>query len=135
MAAKSTYLETQLLNLVFRTQVAWKPAAVWIRLYTVAPTDAGGGTEVTGGSYAAQQVTQLDANWDAPAGSPRATQNTNAIPFPTATADWGTVVAWAAWDAATAGNMLYWGAITPSKAVPNGATASFAAGALDVSED
>ncbi len=136
MAGKTNYLEAQLLNLIFRTQVAWKPAAIYIGLFTAAPTDAGGGTEVTGGSYARVQVTQLDANWDAPAGTPRATANTGAVTFPTPSADWGVVTHFGVFDAATVGNLLYWGALAQPKTINNGDPApSFAAGAIDLTED
>src|SRR2546430_1282707 len=44
---------------------AWgySPPAIYIGLFTAAPTDAGGGTEATGGSYARVQMTQADATW------------------------------------------------------------------------
>lgn len=131
MADMSDFLEQQLLNLLFRTQVAWKPTAIYIALFTAAPSDSGGGTEVTGGSYARQQVTQLDANWNAP-GVGGLTDNVSAITFPTATANWGTVTHMAIFDAVSAGNMLFHGALTASKVVNNGDTFEFAAGDLDV---
>jgi hypothetical protein len=48
---------------------AYSPPAVYVGLFTAAPSDAGGGTECTGGSYARVQLTQADATWGAPAGS------------------------------------------------------------------
>lgn len=143
MAGFSTYYATQLLNNLFRTTPAtpggWtnvtRPAGVHIGLFTVAPSDAGGGTEVTGGSYARVAVTQADGSWAAPSGSPALTDNVSAIQFPQATADWGTVVAWGAFDAASAGNLLWWSALTANRVVPNGATASFSAGSLDLTLD
>jgi hypothetical protein len=136
MAGKSNYLEGQLLNLIFRTQTAWKPSAVYVGLLTAAPTDAGGGTEVSGGSYARVAVSQLDANWNAPAGTPRAITNVNAVTFPAPTANWGAVPYFGIYDALTAGNLLYWAALTTSKTINNGdAAPSFAAGALSITED
>lgn len=136
MAGKTAYLEAMLLNLVLRTQTAWKPAGIYVGLFTAAPSDAGGGTEVTGGSYARVAVTQADASWDAPAGTPRATQNAAAITFPAPTANWGTVTHFGIFDASTAGNLLYWAALATSKTVNNGDAAPyFAIGALDISED
>ena len=44
MAGASDYLEAALLNHVFRASALSSPAAVYVGLYTVAPTDAGGGT-------------------------------------------------------------------------------------------
>lgn len=136
MAGKSNYLEGQFLNLAFRTQVAWKPSAIYVALLTAAPTDAGGGTEVTGGSYARVQVNQLDANWTAPSGSPRSISNVNTITFPAPTAAWGVVSHFAIYDASSAGNLLYWAALTQSKTINNGdAAPSFAASALVITED
>ncbi len=136
MAGKSNYLEGQFLNLAFRTQVAWKPTAIYVALLTAAPTDAGGGTEVTGGSYARVQVNQLDANWTAPAGTPRSINNVNAITFPAPTASWGSVTHFAVYDATTAGNLLYWAILTTPKTINNGdAAPSFTAGSLVITED
>jgi hypothetical protein len=102
----------------------------YIALYTVAPTDAGGGTEVTGGSYARQSSS---GKWAAPAAG---AVSTNAeIAFPQATADWGTVVAFAILDAVTSGNFLYWGDLTASKVVNNGDTFKFPSGDIDLTED
>lgn len=50
-------------------RAAYSPPAVYVALFTAAPTDAGGGTEATGGSYARVQVTQADGSWATPAGS------------------------------------------------------------------
>lgn len=135
MAGKSNYLEAMFLNVVLRTQAAYKPAAVYVGLYTAAPSDAGGGTEVSGNSYARVQVTQADASWDAPAGTPRATQNAGVVTFPTATGTWGTLTHFGIFDASTAGNLLYWGSLTTNPTITSGMTPSFAAGQLDLSED
>lgn len=81
--------------------------AIWIGLFTAAPTDAGGGTEVTGGAYA--RVSTSGANWNAAAGSaPASTSNSATLTFTTATASWGTVTSFGAFDAATVGNLLWW---------------------------
>lgn len=124
----SNFLENEVLDHLF-TAGAYSRPNTYVALYTVAPTDAGGGTEVTGGSYARVQVTA----WDAASGG--ATANTNAITFPTATASWGTVVAFGIHDAASAGNLLAWGDLSASKAVGSGDTIEFAAGALDITLD
>lgn len=136
MAGKSNYLERQILNLILRTQVAWKPPAIWIGLLTAAPSDAGGGTEVTGGGYQRVQVTQLDANWTATGSSPSVSANVNAITFPSPSANWGVVTHYGIYDASSAGNLLYWNTLTQSKTINNGdAAPSFGAGALIVNED
>jgi len=64
--------------------------------------------------------------------------NLNTVTFPTATADWNsaaTIGYWAIYDASSSGNMLVCAALTTARAVTNGATASFAAGALSVQVD
>ena len=131
MADMSDYLEAQIANLIFRTQVAWKPTAVYFALYTAAPSDSGGGTEVSGGSYARVQVTQADAQWNAPAAA-GLIDNVNAITFTTATANWGTITHVGIHDAVSAGNLLMWGALTASKVINNGDTFEFAAGDMDI---
>lgn len=103
------------------------PTNIYVGLYTSAPTDAGGGTEVTGGSYA--RVSTSASDWNA-ATSAGLTDNTNAITFPTATASWGTVVAVGLFDAASSGTLLAW-KDGLSQAVASGVTVEFAAGNLD----
>lgn len=105
-------------------------ANVYVALYTAAPSDAGGGTEVTGGSYA-----RVDSKgkWAVPAAG--SVSNSADIIFATATADWGTVVAFALMTAASGGNALYWGTLTTNKAVSNGDTPAFPAGSLTLTED
>lgn len=135
MASMSDFLEGQLRAHIFRTASFTKPTALGIALFTAAPSDAGGGTEVTGGSYARVNVAPLDANWTAASATDGETDNAAAITFPTATADWGTVTHVGIYDATTAGNLLFWGALTASKVVSSGDTFSFAIGALTVTFD
>lgn len=106
---------------------------VYVGLFTAAPTDAGGGTEVTGGSYARKSTAAAD--WNAASGNPASASNANAITFVTATGSWGTVTHFGLFDAATTGNLLRWAALTASKTIGSGDTASFAAGALTITED
>lgn len=133
MSNMSDYLEVQLRKHLFRTGSFTKPTVLGVGLFTVTPSDAGGGTEVTGGSYARVDLPPLDANWTAPDSTGGLTDNAVAITFPTPSANWGTVVAFGIFDATTAGNLLVWGPITPNKTINNGDPApSFAIGALDV---
>ena len=52
----------------------------------------------------------------------------------TAGGDWGTVTHFGIFDAATSGNLLYWGALSASKAVGNTDTLTFAIGSIVVTE-
>ncbi len=47
MAGFSDYLEDKVLDHVFGGNAYTAPATLYVALYTVAPTDTGGGTEVT----------------------------------------------------------------------------------------
>lgn len=133
MANMSDYLEVELRKHIFRTGSFTKPTALYVGLFTVTPADAGGGTEVTGGSYARVQRDPLDANWTAASSTDGLTDNAAAITFPTPSANWGTIVAFGIFDASTVGNLLIWGPITPNKTVNNGDPApAFAIGALDI---
>jgi hypothetical protein len=82
-------------------------------------------TEVTGGGYARQAIT-----FGVPAAG--STANTNTITFPEATAGQGTVTEWGIFDAASGGNMLYWGDSTDIS-VLTGETFSVDPGNLTVS--
>jgi len=110
-----------------------RPASLFIALYTVAPTDAGGGVEVSGGAYARAEAVNNPSNW--PAAALGSKQNGLPITFPTALSSWGEIVAFAIHDAPSGGNLLYWGAVSPAKVVGSGDTASFPAFDIEVSED
>lgn len=90
-------------------------------------------TEVTGGSYARVQRNPLDANWSGASATDGLTDNVAAITFPAPTANWGVIFGTFIADAVTAGNALFWGALTAPKTVNNGDPApSYAAGTFDI---
>ena len=137
MSNASNYLENQFIDHVFRTATFSKPAALYYELYTVAPTAAGGGTVVSGGSYARAPLSPLNTNYNATqggtsgasSGTTGLTSNAVAITFPAPTANWGTVVAYGLFDAITGGNFLAFGALNVSKTINNGdAAPAFAIG-------
>lgn len=128
MAGFTNYLEDAVLDHVLGTGAYTQPD-IYVGLYTAAPNDNGGGTEVSGGSYAREAV----ATWDAAVDG--ATANTGAITFTTATAAWGTVTHIGVFDAVSGGNLLAWCAATAEKAVGSGDTYVIAAGALDITLD
>jgi len=128
--SKSDYAESKVVDLL-NGKTAFALPTVYVALFTAAPSDAGGGTEVTGGSYA-RKVTAA-ADWTAASGG--SASNATVLAFPAASASWGTVTHFATFDAASAGNMLRWAPLTTAKAIGSGDTASFAIGALVTSED
>jgi hypothetical protein len=139
MPGKSDYFENAILNAVFRNGAfPTLGTSLYVGLHTADPTDAGTGTEVTGGAYARAAVARnVTTNFAAPtdnAGAQR-TSNSNAITFPAPTANWGTVTYIGIWDAASGGNLLYSAALATSRTINNGDGApSFAAGALTIDE-
>jgi hypothetical protein len=125
MAEMSNYLENALINVTLRNTSYTSPAAVYISLHTADPTDAGTGTEVSGGSYARQSAT-----FGAPSNGVSTT--TADITFPQASGTWGTIGWIGIWDASTTGNMLYHTALDVSKAIDTGDIFKIAAGSLTV---
>jgi hypothetical protein len=130
----SRYLKAALLEEAFGATNFTAPVTLYLALFTVAPTDAGGGTEVTGGSYARKAVTNNTTNFPAVTGtSTKLSVLHVAQSFTTASASWGTVVAYAWFDASSGGNMLAWADVTVPQTVDNGATVTVAVDAISVS--
>lgn len=125
----SNYAANGFLDRMFRNQ-AFTISANAVALYTTAPTDSTGGTEVANsGSYARVTVNATGGGspaWSAVSSS--SLSNANAVTFTTATGSWGTVAASAVCDSATygGGNVLWYGTVT-SQAVASGDTVQFAA--------
>ena len=127
MAALSDYAEKLLLDWSMTTGSATRPTAWYVALYTSAPTDAGGGTEVSGGGYARQSVTFAAATSGA-----GTTSNTGDVSWTASGAAFGTVVAIGIFDALTSGNLLWHGNMTASKTIADGDTLEFSAGNIDL---
>ncbi len=122
----TNYLENKLIDHFLGTTTYTKPSAVYVGLFTVAPSDAGGGTEVTGGSYARQAATFTAA-------SSGATSNDANVDFTGMPAV--TTVAIGIFDNITSGNMLLYGTLTTNKTTDAGDTLRIATGDLDISID
>jgi hypothetical protein len=145
MAALSNHLENKVIDQLFRGQAYTFPTTLYVGLFTAAPSDTGGGTEVSGGSYARVSVTASLANWagtqasgstTASSGTSGTTSNNIAVTFPSPTANWGSVTHVGIFDAATAGNLLIHGALTIAKTVNNGDSGpTFQASALSFQLD
>jgi hypothetical protein len=125
MSEISTYLENALINATLRNTTYTSVATVYVSLWTSDPTDAGSGTEVSGGSYARQAVT-----FAAP--SSGVSLNSADVTFPTATGSWGTVGWIGINDAATSGNLLYHTPLDVAKAITTGDVFKIATGNLSV---
>ena len=116
MSGFSDYLEAKVLNHVFGGTAYTAPSTLYVGLYTAAPSDTGGGTEVTGGSYARKSMAAMTVSGTSPTNS----TNGAAVEFVTATGSWGDVGWVGVFDAATSGNLLGWAALTASKTVASG---------------
>ena len=124
----STFVSDEILDQLIGGSAYTAPTTLYLAVYTAAPTDAGGGTEVTGGSYARLAVTNNLTNF--PAASARAKTNGTVLTMVTATANWGTIVAYALHDASTSGNMIGWSDLDAPIIINNGDTLQFTAGSL-----
>ena len=135
IGSKSDFLETTFLNQWLGGAVTVVPTIVYVALFTATPTDSGGGSEVglTGTGYTRAVMTNNVTNWPTATGNSKS--NGAAINFGPALTDWGTITGFAIFDAATAGNMLWWAALTTAKAVGVGDSASFPASSILVTED
>lgn len=130
--AKSNYLEQAILDHVFGRDTFSAPATVYVALFTTATQDNGAGTEVSGGSYARQAVTNDDDYWNR---TDNVVSNDSQIAFPQASANWGTVTHFALFDAVTSGNMLYHAALTSPETVNINGQVVFEPGQLEFSEE
>jgi hypothetical protein len=125
MSEMSNYLENALINVTLRNTAYTAPTTVYVSLWTSDPTDAGSGTEVSGGSYARTAVT-----FAAPSNG--VTTNDADVTFPTATALWGTVGWIGINDAATSGNLLYHSPLDTAKVIDSGDIFKITTGNLSV---
>jgi hypothetical protein len=147
VAAQSNYLRNKLIDLYFRGVSFTAPTSLYVALFTTTPSDPGGtgGTEVSGVSYARQNLAPSTTNWAATngattttnpsSGTSGTTSNNVAINFPTAGGSWGTVVGFGIYDASTSGNLLFYGSLTASQVVGSGGTVSFAISQLTAQID
>jgi len=130
MAGFTNYAEDLVLDWLLTNAAATRPTAWYVALYTVAPGETGGGTEVSGGSYARTAVTFTVSGT-----APTTASNSAAVEFPTATGSWGTIVAAGIFDASTSGNLLAFANLTTSKTVDSGDVLRFNTGEIDVTLD
>jgi len=116
MSSFNDYTESLVLNWLFTTNSATRPTAWYVGLFTSAPSDTGGGTEVSGSAYARKATGTITVS-----GTATAATNSTAIEFDAASGgNWGTI-GWAAiFDASSSGNMLAWAPLTTSRTINDG---------------
>lgn len=116
MSSFSDYTENLVLTYLFTTGSATRPTAWYVGLFTAAPSDTGGGTEVTGNAYARVVTGTISGT-----GTATTFSNAAAIEFAAASGgNWGTI-GWAGvFDASTGGNLLAWAPLTTSRVINDG---------------
>jgi hypothetical protein len=119
--------ETLVLQWLLTAGSATRPTAWYVGLFTAAPSDTGGGTEVSGNAYVREAVTFTVSGDLATNGS--------AIEWPTATGNWGSITHIAVFDAATSGTMLLHGELATAKTISTGDVLRIPAGDLDITLD
>lgn len=133
MAASSLFLETSLINHIFRGTSYTAPTVLGIALTQNLPSknDTGSlsvGQEISNSStaYARQALNPSTSNWS-PGTLDGITGNSGAITFPTATANWGWVSGVAICDSTTygGGNMLIYGLLQTPKLIGAGDSFKF----------
>ena len=120
---KSTYLDNAVLSAAVLQTPFTPPALIYVALFTVSPTPAGGGTEVAGAGYGRQTVTFGLASLG------QVVSNEGVV-FPVATAPWGSLTSFALYDASSGGNLLYFGNLSTSRTVLAGDQVTFPSGQL-----
>ena len=127
MAALSDYAEKLILDYLMTSGSATRPTAWYVGLYTSAPSDAGGGTELSGSGYARETVAFAAATSGA-----GTTSNSGAVVFTADGGDWGSVTHMGIHDASSGGNLLWHGALAAAKTVLDGDSLEFAVGNIDL---
>ena len=137
MGALTNYLESGLINHVFRGASYTAPSTLYIGLtksFVSGNIESGSIDEPSVGNYARQEYTSNGTNWITPyaSGSATATHNTSAIEFPVATASIGTISGVFIADNDTSGNILFYGALSSPRDIREGDQFVFSSGALAI---
>ena len=125
----SNFLETEILDHVFAGAAYTAPTTKYLALFTTAPGETGGGTEVTtsGTAYARETVAFTTTG--------NTTSNNAAVEYSTATASFGTVTHVGVFDAATSGNLMAYATLSSSKTIDTGDVFRVPTGDLDITLD
>jgi hypothetical protein len=133
------YVTQAILNVFRGTTFPSVPANFYVALLTTMPTasDGTGLVEVSGGSYARVAMATAAGTWVAPAVQGDSVtyliSNVAAVTFATASANWGTILGVAFYDASSGTTNLWgFGTLTTNQTVNSGSQFSFPIGNLTV---
>lgn len=137
MGALTNYLESGLINHVFRGSSYSAPATLYIGLtksFNSGNIETGTVDEPSVGNYARQSYASNGTNWITPyaSGSTTATHNTSPIEFPVATADIGEISGVFIADNSASGNILFYKQLSLSRNIRSGDQFIFSSGALKI---
>lgn len=124
------HAEDLVLKWLLTTGTAARPTEWYVGLFTAAPGETGGGTEVNGNAYARKTATFTVSGTN-----PTEATNSGAIEFDTASGAWGTITHVAVFDAATGGNMIAYAPLAVAKTIGEGDVFRIPAGDLDITLD
>lgn len=120
MAAFSNYMEDKITGWINGTDFGTAPTNTYVQLYSQDPTDAG---SATGALYT--RVTYAAGGWTRGTGGAGTLSNTNAITMQASAGSAATASHFAVFDAATSGNLLFYGALSASKSIAIGDEVKF----------
>lgn len=140
----TAYAQNRVLDALLRGATLTMPSLYYVALVTTeAPTNALAGQEVVGGAYARASIAISLAGWAATqgggatgvsTGTTGVTSNNAPIVFPQPTDNWGSIVGYELWDAATFGNRWIYNVLLVPKTVSAGdPPVTFPAGELQLS--
>lgn len=142
IAANSMQLQNALVDAMLRSQPFVPPTTWYIALVTQLGNTVSPGVEVTGGSYARAVAPATLTLWSGTQG-PGTTaissglsgliSNNSIITYQSPTANWGTIVGYEFWDAASSGNRWFAGKLGTALVINSGDPArKFPVAALSV---
>jgi hypothetical protein len=126
------YIRRFLLDLYFGKKALTVPPTLYAALFTAAPTEAGGGTEVAGAGYARVAIPNDAAAFPDASGAALKLNGTTVSFPPTSDTSWGTVNAFGLYDAAVGGNLLVFVPVAPALVIGADNIVFYAAGNLSI---
>ena len=120
MAAFSNYMEDAITAWINETTFPSAPTNTYVQLYSQDPTDEG---SATGALYT--RISVASGGWTRGTGGAGTLSNTNAIIMQESAGSSATASHFAVFDAATDGNLLFYGALSASKSIGVGDEVKF----------
>jgi hypothetical protein len=133
MSGRTAYLSAKLISYTLGGVAYSPPATLYFALFSTAPTATTAGVELTGGNYSRVGKTNDTALWQTQGSS--SVSNKVAITFPTASSTWIGAAAFGIYDAAVAGNLLYFYDLSPAMTVLANTFVTLPVGSLIITEE